>query len=215
MRLIRNTQLALAGLLLTVATTFAIAGGRGAATAESVSTRSVSADEAKTLQYMREEEKMARDVYLTLYGVYGEKVFANIMDAEQTHFDAVGSLLDKYGVRDPAAQDIHGVFENPDLQALYYQLIAEGERGLVNALYVGGLIEETDMGDLAAAIDESSHRDIDRVYTNLRDGSKNHLGAFVFALESQGISYEPQVLTESEVESILEESASHASSTPD
>lgn len=213
MSLIRNTHLALAGLLLTLFTAFAVAEGRGAQAATGDSVPSVSAEEAKTLQYMREEEKLARDVYLTLYGVYGETVFANIMNAEQTHFDAIGSLLEKYDVRDPAARDVHGVFENPDLQALYYQLVAEGERGLVNALYVGGLIEETDMGDLAAAINESTHRDIDRVYTNLRDGSKNHLGAFVSSLDALGITYEPQVLTQSELESILEESASRT--TPD
>ncbi len=212
MQFVRTAQAALAGLLLAASSTYALAGGHGADTDDKTAGTAVAVDEAKTLQYMREEEKLARDVYLTLYGVYGEKVFANIMDAEQTHFDAVGALLDKYGVRDPAARDIHGVFENPDLQALYYQLVAEGEKGLVNALYVGGLIEETDMGDLAAAIDESTHRDIDRVYTNLRDGSKNHLGAFVFSLETQGITYDPQILTESELESILEESASKASS---
>ena len=161
--------------------------------------------EVATLKYMREEEKLARDVYLTFYGIYGRDVFANIMEAEQQHFDAVGDLIAKYGVEDPAVRDVHGYFVNPDLQALYDRLAAAGSRDLLSALYVGGLIEETDMDDLAHAIAEADHRDLDRVYDNLREGSKNHLRAFVDNVEAAGESYEPQYLPEAEIEEILDE----------
>ena len=192
---------------LTTAVTTAAARGPGEQKPDESTAASLSEAEVATLQYMREEEKLARDVYLTLYGIYGRDVFATIMESEQKHFDAVGELIAKYGVEDPAARDIHGYFVNPDLQALYDRLTAAGAKDLLSALYVGGLIEETDMDDLANAIDESRRADLDRVYDNLREGSKNHLRAFVANVEASGEAYEPQYLPESEVERILEEEA--------
>lgn len=195
------------GLFLALAATVSQARPTVNATADSTSASVLTEDQIATLQFMREEEKLARDVYLTLYGIYGETVFSNIMAAEQTHFDAVGALLEKYGIEDPAANDVHGQFVNPDLQALYYELTTAGAKDLLSALNVGGLIEETDMRDLANAIDESDRRDIDRVYTNLRDGSKNHLRAFVDNVESLGVTYEPQYLTDAELQAILDEAS--------
>ena len=43
---------------------------------------------------MREEEKLARDVYLTLYDIWGTPAFNNIASSEQTHMDAVLMLID-------------------------------------------------------------------------------------------------------------------------
>ena len=182
-----------------------MAWGPGKGATDEATAAPLSEAEVATLKYMREEEKLARDVYLTFYGIYGRDVFANIMEAEQRHFDAVGDLIAKYGVEDPAVRDIHGYFVNPDLQALYDRLAAAGSRDLLSALYVGGLIEETDMDDLAHAIAEADHRDLDRVYDNLREGSKNHLRAFVDNVEAAGESYEPQYLPEAEIEEILDE----------
>ena len=58
----------------------------------------LTADEILGLQFMLEEEKLARDVYLTLGEAWGLNVFQNISRAEQTHMDAVASLLQRYGV---------------------------------------------------------------------------------------------------------------------
>ena len=202
---IRSAAALILTAALTAVSTTAAAWGPGVQRPGASTNASLSKAEIATLQYMREEEKLARDAYLTFYGIYGRDVFANIMEAEQKHFDAVGDLMAKYGVEDPAAQDRHGYFVNPDLQELYDRLTAAGATDLLSALYVGGLIEETDMGDLANAMDESDQRDLDRVYDNLREGSKNHLRAFVYNVEATGASYEPQYLTEDEVERILEE----------
>lgn len=133
-------------------------------------------DEAATLIYMREEEKLARDVYNYLYDVWGTPVFATIAASEQRHMDALLTLINKYSLSDPAQGP--GVFTNPDLQALYNKLIADGSVSVLAALEVGVVIEETDIADLEAAIAETGKRDLQRVYTNLMDGSYNHLAAF-------------------------------------
>lgn len=170
-----------------------------------VDTTSYTLDEAEqaTLLFMREEEKLARDVYLTLYGIHGAEVFANIMESEQRHFDSVGTLIVKYGLTDPASPDVYGVFHDARLQALYDELVARGATDLLSALYVGGLIEETDMDDLANAIEESDQQDLDRTYDNLREGSKDHLRAFVSNIEALGETYTPQYLSAEEVAEIL------------
>ena len=99
--------------------------------------RPLSADEIAGLQFMREEEKLARDVYLTLYQKWGVATFNNIASSEATHMASIKTLLDRYGIADPAAGQPIGVFTNPELQALYNQLIAQGSQSLSGGLASG------------------------------------------------------------------------------
>jgi hypothetical protein len=143
------------------------------------------------LTYMREEEKLARDVYLFLYDKYGLTIFDNISRGEQTHMDAIKTLLDRYGLPDPAAGKGVGEFNEPALQRLYDELIVQGSTSEVEALKVGVIIEETDIDDLNAGIASTKRKDIKTVYSNLLQGSLNHLKAFVSNLAKYGVTYEP------------------------
>ena len=137
----------------------------------------LTAPELQSLLLMREEEKLARDVYVNLYKKWKLNVFANIARSEQRHFDAVGVLITRYGVTDPALETA-GTFTNAALQTLYDQLMAKGILSLKDALEVGVAIEEQDIDDLEAAIAAVDKTDIKRVYANLLSGSLNHLAAF-------------------------------------
>lgn len=140
-------------------------------------TTPLSATEKESLLYMREEEKLARDVYNTFYDRYGLRVFSNIATSEQAHMDAVLTLLNRYGLADPAAA-APGVFNNDDLQALYDDLIDQGNASLTAALQAAVLIEETDIADLQDGLALTSHADLRAVYNNLLRASQNHLRAF-------------------------------------
>ena len=72
----------------------------------------VSPGEMNGLVFMREEEKLARDVYLTLHEQWGRRVFANISKSEQRHTDAIKYLLLKYEISDPVTEDSLGVFKH-------------------------------------------------------------------------------------------------------
>lgn len=159
----------------------------GAATisVSAVQTLALTDDETHWLTYMREEEKVARDVYLSLNDTWNLRIFKNIASSEQTHMDAIKKLLDTYSIPDPAAGKGIGEFTNPDLQKLYNDLILQGSISKVEALKVGAIIEETDIKDLNEAIAASQHNDIKTVYSNLLQGSLNHLDAF----ESQLAKY--------------------------
>ncbi len=170
-----------------------------------IQTGSLSADETESLIFMREEEKLARDVYQALYSQWGIQTFQNIATSEQVHMDAVKVLLDRYGLTDPAATQA-GVFANPDLQALYDQLIARGSRSLVEALKVGAAVEEIDILDLEKRLTQIDNMDIQQVFNNLLNGSKNHLRAFSSALQVQtGETYYPQYLSNEVYQAIMNE----------
>lgn len=166
---------------------------------------SLSQTEADTLSFMREEEKLARDVYFQMIAVYGSKIFYNIAESEQTHMDAIETLLDKYGLDDPAVP-IFGVFNDTEFQVLYDELVAQGDDSKLDALMVGALIEEVDIEDLQTAIDQTDKYDLESVYGNLMSGSKNHLRAFVSQIELlSGENYEAQHLPQEVVDEILTE----------
>jgi len=137
----------------------------------------LSAEETAHLLYMREEEKLALDIYQALYSKWQVRIFSNIAASEQRHFDAIGTLIDRYGLSDPT-NPTAGVFTNADLQKLYDDLLAKGNLSLLDALQVGVAIEETDIDDLKAAIAITGNRDVLTVYGNLLNGSLNHLSAF-------------------------------------
>lgn len=145
--------------------------------------------EEQNILYIREEEKLARDVYLTLYELWGAKIFANISESEQQHMDAIKNLITRYGLTDPVVDDTVGQFTNPDFDfnALYDELIEAGSVSLEDALKVGVLIEEQDIADLEQALEETSKRNIQRVFENLLEGSINHLDAFTACLDGNCI----------------------------
>ncbi len=164
----------------------------------------LSAAEIDGLLYMREEELLAHDVYITLYEAWELPLFQNIAGSEQAHSNAVQVLLERYGLDDPAAAHSLGVFGDPTLQALYDQLVAQGSQSLADALRVGAAIEEIDILDLEEHLAETTHADIRQVYTNLLKGSQNHLRAFVSTLEQQtGETYAPQYMSNSAYENAI------------
>jgi hypothetical protein len=190
-------------LTLAAALSMPLHAANGTATTRS-SQSSLSSVEKTDLLFMREEEKLARDVYLTLYETWGLAVFSNIASSEQSHMDAVLKLLRTYRLPDPTAGNAIGEFTNPALQSLYDSLMEKGRLSALDALQVGGIIEETDVRDLVGAIDRSDNADIDATYENLLCGSRNHLRSFARNLESMtSLPYAAQVIPQDEVDAIL------------
>jgi len=174
-------------------------------------TGELSEAEEEALLFMREEEKLAHDVYIFLYKKWGLGIFQNIANSEQTHADTIAMLLERYNLSDPASATA-GIFTNPDLQVLYTQLTAKGSQSLADALKVGGLIEEVDIRDLKSSLAEADNADIQQVFTNLLNGSYNHLLAFSSTFTRQtGETYQPQVLSLEDYQSITSGSSVNGS----
>ena len=159
--------------------------------------------EAAELTFVREEEKMARDVYLVMSETWGLPVFEQIALSEQEHMDAIKRMLDKYGLPDPAEGMGIGEFDNEDIKDLYDALILSGSESEFGALMAGAFIEEFDIDDLVQAIEGTDNADLQQVYGNLEAGSENHLRAFVGLIEDTGVVYVAQWLSQDEVDEIL------------
>jgi hypothetical protein len=160
------------------------------------------AEEIAGLKFMREEEKLAHDVYVYLYGLWGMNIFDAISKSETSHTTAILNLLDKYGIDDPAAGNPAGVFTDPDLQKLYDALIVMGQASLIEGLKVGALIEETDIQDIEERKAVTDEPDILGVYDSLLCGSRNHLRAYNSKLIEKGYTYVPQVISQAEWDAI-------------
>lgn len=146
-------------------------------TSSSSTSTSQAATTAQLLTYLIEEEKLAHDVYTVLAQKWGANTFTNILESETAHQSQVAALLPVYGIADPRSSQL-GVFTNPDLQALYNKLIAQGSISLTEAYKVGVAIEEMDIKDLKDDMALTSDPKILAVMQSLVDGSYNHLDAF-------------------------------------
>ena len=155
----------------------------------------LTSDEINMLLFMREEEKLARDSYLTLGDQWSLVIFENIAVSEQKHMDAVKMLIDKYNLTDPALKAI-GDFTDQDLQDFYDYLMGIGIASVMDGLWVGAVIEETDIDDIQQAINGTSQTHIISTYESLLCGSRNHLRAFVRQIESNGGTYDPIILVD-------------------
>ena len=223
-----NRSLLVSGIIFTAAVCALPAFGAGNGKNAGTVTLTVDFNEETHMVFMREEEKLARDVYITLGDLYpGAIVFSNIDDAEQQHTTTVKNKLAQYNIDDPSTNDEVGVFTGTDygwsFTEKYDLLVARGNISEIEALYVGAFIEELDMLDIVqcpkviveadndinnvseCGLDYTDNSDIQRMLESLLEGSKNHLRSYVGNIEAvEGeCTYKAQVLTQKEVDIIL------------
>lgn len=152
---------------------------------------------------MREEEKLAYDVYTTLYKKWGINIFRNIAASEKTHTDSIRYLIERYKLTDPVKEELVGVYSDDEFKKLFNELTAKGNESLVSALTIGATIEDLDIKDLQDSLNNTDNQDIINIYQNLSRGSRNHMRAFTKQLTKQGVSYQANYLTQKEVDDII------------
>ena len=140
--------------------------------------------ERTTLLSMREEEKLAHDVYVALAAKTGEQAFLKIAAAEERHGAALERMLELYAIADPTDGYAVGTF--PTMQKLYDDLVAKGSASRAAAVQVGISIETMDIADLETAIAQTDEAQLDRAYGSLLAGSQRHLQSFERNLTCNG-----------------------------
>lgn len=158
--------------------------------------------ERDDMQFMCEEEKIARDVYSQLFTRWGIQPFENISGSEQIHMDMLHILLQRHGVTDPVLGLPVGHFGTEKMQVLHDTLLDQGLHSLPDAVVVGLQIEELDIADLRLARARTEHSDILQVYAELERGSRNHLRAFYGWQQRLGLRYRPAHLGVADFEQI-------------
>jgi len=204
----KNVQLIKIGTIIFTSSLLLAGCGGGDSTTLNETSNELSRVEIDGLLFMREEEELARDLYLDIYDAKDGRLntFKNISDnAETKHAEAIRVLLEKYGIEDPSTGS-RNTYTDPELQDLYDNLIniAVGSDDL-GALRVGAMVEETDIRDINTikAQVSSAHQEIIDTYDNLLCGSRNHLRAFVKQIEKKtNVAYVTQV---PELDSIVQD----------
>ncbi|HPA11825.1 MAG TPA: DUF2202 domain-containing protein [Bacteroidales bacterium] len=161
----------------------------------------LTAYEKEGILLMREEEKLAHDVYSFFVEKYNIPIFRNIKQSEVMHQKSMIWLMEKYDIKDPSFEE-QGKFNNKELQKLYDRLTVQGNT-LIEALKIGAYIEELDIFDLKKLMKKTDNEDILRVYSRLLWGSENHFRAFTRNLSNRGVEYEPEFLSKEEMETML------------
>lgn len=227
--LVSNSKITHVVISLALLAITSIASARGGQpNASSMEGSALTEGDKAHLIFMREEEKLARDVYLTLGSIYpNSPVFGKIDDSEQKHTMAVKNMIERYGLEDPSTNDNVGVFTGADygwyFTEKYEQLVTRAKVSEFDALYVGAFIEELDMMDITQCptviIDTNNevndftqcgslytdNPNLQRLYSSLLAGSGNHLNAYVKKIEKEiGYgNYQAQVLPQEQVDQIL------------
>ena len=164
-------------------------------------TEDLTKDEQNMLLFMKEEEKMARDVYTALYEKWNFMNFNVISRAEERHLFEVSQLLGHYDLDTTVAEA--GKFSNSQIQKLYNDFVSQGSESIVEAIRVGATIEERDIKDLQTYLDQTSNANIALVFNNLLFGSENNLRAFDRQLQAYGVDYKPQYLDQEQFDAII------------
>ncbi len=172
----------------------------------SIPQKALDASEAAQLFYLREEEKLARDVYIRLHSKWAAPIWQNISRSEERHFDALKLLLDRHRLRDPAAGKAMGSFQDAGLQTLYGDLVAQGEASFSAALRTGATIEDLSVRNLEKALASTDNSALKMVYRNLQNASRNHLSVLANRLEAAGEKYAAQYISPEALEAILSDS---------
>lgn len=140
------------------------------------------AELASAPTFSREEERMARDLYAALAKKDDDALpFSRITLSEQRHFDAVGTLMTRYGVADPSAGKAAGKYADEDIQKLYAGWLAQGSKSLEDAHQGGIDLEKRDIADLQRELKAVKQSNVKLVLERLLAGSENHLRAFTAA----------------------------------
>ncbi len=166
-----------------------------------VDTDVLNSDETAMLQYMKEEEKLARDVYYALDDIWNARIFTNISKSEENHIAAVIRLIEYYDLGSTEVKS-PGEFESEEFKVLYDQLVKKGSQSIEEAMKVGALIEELDIKDLQEKLDATDNENITLVFNNLLRGSRNHLRAFNRQLVKYGVEYTPQYISQEEYDNL-------------
>jgi len=164
----------------------------------------LSTSEIATLNYVREEELLAHDVYVAMYDLFHVPVFNHISNSEFIHSTAMKAIIEKYELPDPAANHVEGVFEDASIQELYDALVAQGSVSFQDALVVGATIEDVDIWDLIEHLENDvDNEDLTYALEQLYRGSRNHMRAFTAHLTFQGMTYTPQFITQELYDQII------------
>ena len=178
-----------------------LTGGQAMTSSDIATAATLTSREKEGMLFIWEEEKAARDLYMSLYDKNNLTIFMNLVRSEQSHMDQAKAIIDKYGLS--LQKDEPGAFQNQTLQKIHDELLATGLQSDQDALKIAATFEEISIMDLQKELAATKTEDIRVVYQGLLAGSRKHLRSYVADLQGRGIQYAPRYLSKSEFEETI------------
>ncbi len=151
----------------------------------------VSIHEEMAMEYLRENEKFARDFYLEMFDIWNDEIFSKMAEAEEVHMETVLCLLEKYEIKDPAAGLKIGEFKNQEMAELFPRLIERGSKSLADAFAAGSMLEVWNLCDLMNCEKCLNSADLNAVVTEFKRSTRNHIRVMHANLKGYGKHLEP------------------------
>ncbi len=165
-------------------------------------TNALTADEIEFLFAIREDEKVAKDLYTAFAGQYPTAIqFSRIAAAEATHIAAVETVLGYYEITYPAL-GAPGIFADAARQAQYDGLLAKATT-LQAALEAMTTLEEENIAAYKAVEANITNANLKLIVSNMIKASSNHLKAAVRQLATLGVIYTPIHLDQATFDDII------------
>ncbi len=160
--------------------------------------------EQQNLVFMREEEKLAWDLYREMHQIWGLSVFKSVSGEEKEHMKKMLGLLQMYNIPDPVQGDVPGRYVNVYISDIYQSLSQQGRRSVQDALKVCALQEEINILDLIRVSQSATQPKVLEVYAELQRNSISHLRSFAHSLEILGIRYQGVKIPQNTIDSIVQ-----------
>lgn len=171
-------------------------------TAESARSN-LSQQDISWLTRMREEEKLARDIYISFWNKWGNDAFVNTSKSEQTHMDYVKVILDRYWIDDPIKDDSVWIFSFYAMKKLYDDFVFKWNKSLLDAFILSADAESLDILDASDLLQQTKNKDIMELYNNLIIWSRSHLRAYVENIKDNGGDYKPKYISQAVYDEII------------
>lgn len=165
-------------------------------------TSPLTADEIEFLYAMREDEKLARDLYAYFWTRYPTAPqIQRISKAEESHIAAIETVLDYYEISYPA-MSAPGVFEDSTRQALYDELALKSET-MLEAFQTMAFVEDRDLFAYKMVQSQITNANLSLLIENMIKASTNHLKAAIRQIFVRDGSYTSIYLSAEEYDAII------------
>jgi hypothetical protein len=164
----------------------------------------LSVEAMEGLIFLRNGERLAKDIAHDFMDAYGSHPFFGQSEAERSHGRAVSQLLARYALHDLVDDQRPGEYSDPFWQSEYDFYREQGALGYIDALLVSLEIQEAAVVDLRywSELSESDVVVVE-VLRALLMATRNHLRILNNELESVGFEYTPVYFSEAEYDQIV------------
>lgn len=158
------------------------------------------------MQWMYDQEKLARDLSQELYDEWEEPNFANMVVTHQRHMNELEVTMRRYSLNPPADTNEPGGYRDEQHVELFAELKRRAEEGPLEAVKAVAFLQELHIFEYRLHVELTAEKPVKDTFERLLAGSKNHLRMWAWLvsyLTPPEHYYHAQMLGQQDVDTIL------------